>query len=236
MLAVIGGSGLDDFGHVTGARKLATTLVASDYGVVEVSRYAHFYFLARHGSEHKIAPHLINYRANIAALKQLGVRRIIAVYAVGAVNPQFATGGIFIPEQLIDYTHGREHSFDNQDPMHIDFSEPFAADLSLKLQQMAAHCGERIQIGGCYGVSQGPRLETKAEIARMARDGCDLVGMTAMPEAALAREAGIALAPLCLCVNPAAGVGEPLSLEAIYQQIEQGIVRIGNILLAVGSA
>ena len=168
--------------------------------------------IPRHGVPHSLAPHKINYRALIYTLKQLGVLEVLASHTVGGVSPSLPAGTLVIPDQLIDYTYGREHTFFGDAPIaHIEFADPFHQGLQQRLVAAAATLegvGSGLVEGGVYGVTQGPRLETAAEIQRMARDGCTLVGMTAMPEAALARELGIAYASLCLVVNPAAGVTE----------------------------
>lgn len=176
--------------------------------------------LARHGEAHTIAPHEINYRANLWALWQHGVRRCIAINAVGAIAAGFEPGQLAVPSQLIDYTWGRESTFGGADStfdadnilggahggvVHIDFSEPFDAGLRSRLADACRACGVEVNEGGVYGVTQGPRLETAAEIGRLERDGCTMVGMTAMPEAALARELGMRYAICALGVNHAAG-------------------------------
>lgn len=164
--------------------------------------------LARHGEGVRIAPHAINYRANLHALVAAGARWIIAIHTVGGIRRDLQPGDLLVPDQLIDYTHGRVQSFapDSQ-VRHIEFSEPFTTTLADQLLDAAAASGIAIHRGGTYGCTQGPRLETAAEIDRLERDGCCVVGMTAMPEAALAREAGVAYVSLCLVVNPAAGRG-----------------------------
>lgn len=166
-------------------------------------------FIARHGESHHIPPHKINYRANIQALVDVGVESIIAFNSVGSCHAGVATGSLLLPDQIIDYSYGREHSFfdaDNKPCTHIDFSEPFSANLRSALA--AAFSKQRTAIcnGGVYGCTQGPRLETAAEIRRMHRDGCDIVGMTLMPEASLARERQVNYAALCAVVNQGAGV------------------------------
>lgn len=171
------------------------------------------FFLNRHGCDHRIPPHAINYRANIAALHQLEVSGIVAVYAVGGIGHAMTSGTLALPHQIIDYTWGRAHSYcDGADTplLHIDFSAPYCPDLRARLLAASQKAGVDLIDQGVYGVTQGPRLETAAEIARMARDGCDLVGMTGMPEAALARELGIPFAGIALVVNPAAGKTEAL--------------------------
>lgn len=169
------------------------------------------YFLARHGVGHVIPPHRINYRANAAALKALGVDAIIALNTVGVIAAGRHPGDVAVPDQLIDYSYGRDHSIydgdlDNLD--HIEFTEPFSAQLRRALLAAAARSGTAVHEGGVYAVMQGPRLETAAEVNRLERDGADYVGMTAMPEASLARELDMEYACLSLIVNYAAGRGQ----------------------------
>ena len=163
--------------------------------------------IARHGEEHGLAPHEINYRANLWALEQRGVRVCIGINTVGSIDAALLPGELAVPDQLIDYTHGRVSTFGGgagAPVRHIEFGEPFAPVLRGRLAAAAADCGFAVR-GGTYGVTQGPRLETAAEIERLARDGCAMVGMTAMPEAALARELGIDYAICAVAVNHAAG-------------------------------
>ena len=166
--------------------------------------------IARHGESQNIPPHLVNYRANTWILREHGVSQCIAVNAVGIIAADtFEPGGLAIPDQLIDYTWGREHTFDDGSSgqlRHIEFTEPFDTVLRGQLAAVAARSAAA-QGRGIYGVTQGPRLETAAEIDRMARDGCTMVGMTAMPEAALARELGLRYAICAVGVNHAAGRG-----------------------------
>ncbi len=160
--------------------------------------------IVRHGEGHTIAPHEINYRANLWALKERGVRTCIGINTVGAIAPNFAPGELAVPDQIIDYTHGRAATFGGIPVRHVDFTEPFAPELSGRIAAAIADCGFGVQ-RGTYGVTQGPRLETAAEIARLERDGCAMVGMTAMPEAALARELDVEYAICAVAVNYAAG-------------------------------
>lgn len=167
--------------------------------------------LARHGDGHTIPPHAINYRANIVALRTLGADAIIGLNTVGVITPHVAPGTIAIPNQLLDYTWGREHTlFDGRGGVveHIDFTEPFSGALREQLLRAAARAGVDCYDGGVYATVQGPRLETAAEVDRLERDRADFVGMTAMPEAAIAREAGLAYACIAMAVNPAAGRGD----------------------------
>ena len=167
--------------------------------------------LARHGDGHTIPPHAINYRANVLALKGLGASAIIGLNTVGVITSIAAPGQIAVPDQLIDYTWGRAHTlFDGQqgDVQHIDFTEPFTPALRDDLVAAALRAGVACCDGGVYAATQGPRLETVAEVNRLERDGADFIGMTAMPEAAIAREAGVAYACIAMIVNPAAGRGD----------------------------
>lgn len=164
-------------------------------------------FLNRHGEGHTVLPHQINYRANLWLLNELGVDAIVAVFAVGGIARSLGDGDFVLPDQLVDYTCGREHTYAGPGRFqHVDFSEPFDAGLRQTLADSAARIGLDL-CDGVYGCTQGPRFETAAEIDRMDRDGCTVVGMTAMPEAALARELGLPYAGVCLVVNPAAGRG-----------------------------
>jgi purine nucleoside phosphorylase len=189
--------------------------------------------ILRHGEEHTFAPHEINYRANLWALQQRGARACIAVNTVGAIAAGFSPGELAVPDQLIDYTSGRVSSFGgNGAPVvHVDFTEPFSPTLRGRLASAIADCGYSLR-AGTYGVTQGPRLETAAEIARLARDGCAMVGMTALPEAALARELGIEFAICAVAVNYAAGRAPDGVL--IGAQIERstaaGMARVAAVL------
>jgi 5'-methylthioinosine phosphorylase len=162
--------------------------------------------IVRHGEGHVLAPHEINYRANVWALEQRGVRRCVGINTVGAIDAAFAPGELAVPDQLIDYTHGRAATYGGAGApiRHIEFTEPFAPLLRGTLASAAADCGLAVR-AGTYGCTQGPRLETAAEIERLRRDGCAMVGMTAMPEAALAQELGLEYAVCALAVNYAAG-------------------------------
>ncbi|MCE2969842.1 MAG: S-methyl-5'-thioinosine phosphorylase [Burkholderiales bacterium] len=214
MYAIIGGSGLAQLSALTDFRRQA---VATAYGepsapLVFGKLGGHeLVFLARHGAGHHLPPHRINYRANIDALRQAGVHGILALATVGGITARFGPGTLAVPEQLIDYTHGRAATFyDGGDApvVHVDFTQPYTPALRARLLAAAQTCGEAIVDGGVYACAQGPRLETAAEIERFARDGADLVGMTGMPEAALAREAGLPYATLAVVVNHAAGRGD----------------------------
>lgn len=171
----------------------------------------HVLSMARHGEGHTLAPHTINYRANVVALKKLGAEAIIALNTVGVVTSVRDSGQIAVPDQLLDYTWGREHTiYDGRRSVveHIDFTEPFSAELRQELLAAAAGAGVDCHDGGVYATTQGPRLETAAEVDRLERDGADYVGMTAMPEAAIAREVGLDYACIAMVVNRAAGRGD----------------------------
>ena len=179
--------------------------------------------LARHGDGHTIPPHAINYRANVLALRNLGATAIIGLNTVGVITTVIEPGGIAIPDQLIDYTWGREQTlFDGREGIveHIDFTQPFSPPLCGRLVAAARKAGAACHAGGVYAVTQGPRLETAAEIARLERDGADFVGMTAMPEAAIAREAGLDYACIAMVVNLAAGQGSVPIHAAVDQNTE----------------
>ena len=167
-------------------------------------------FLARHGEGHALPPHRVNYRANLHALKQAGAQRVLALNTVGGITDGYGPRVLACPDQLIDYTWGRESTFwDGEgEALHVDFGHPYSPMFRHKLLAAARVTGVRVVEGGCYGATQGPRLETNAEIARMRRDGCDLVGMTGMPEAGLARELGLEYACLAIVANWAAGCGD----------------------------
>lgn len=234
-LGLIGGSGLDRWGEA-----VRTHRPQSEYGeasdAVEEYRAGDLqvYFLPRHGRAHEIPPHAVNYRANIDSLRQLGVEGVLAVNAVGGIAGHCRPGALLAPEQLIDYTWGREHSFSltQKDRLqHVEFAAPFSGPLRVALLRAAAHAALEITDGGCIAVTQGPRLETRAEILRLARDGCDMVGMTSMPEAALAREAGLDYASLCVCANRAAGLSDsPISMEAIETTLSGAMDRVRTLL------
>jgi 5'-methylthioinosine phosphorylase len=234
-IAVIGGTGLN---RMDGVELVSERKVETPYGAVsspvQLLSVAgrEFCFLARHGQPHKLPPHRINYRANIFALREAGVKKIIAVNAVGGIHAAMPAGTVVIPHQLIDYTSGREHTFHDGDTLdHIDFTTPYTPALREKILRAALDAHVPAVDFGIYGVVQGPRLETAAEVDRLERDGCDLVGMTGMPEAALARELGLEYASICLVVNPAAGraPGE-ITMQDIQRVIDSGMVQVRELL------
>ncbi len=243
VLAVIGGTGLY---ALPGIGNLERVRVDTPFGdpsddLVMGSIYGRrVCFLARHGESHSILPHRINYRANIWALHHVGVRRIVGVNAVGGMRGDMGPRSVVVPDQLIDYTHGRADSFSDVEGAavnHVDFSSPYTDSLRRELLASALDCGQTLISEGVYGATQGPRLETVAEIVRMRRDGCDLVGMTGMPEAVLAREMDLAYASLCIVANWAAGCGpegEPpaaeISVEEIHAHLAVATARIPPLL------
>ncbi len=212
MLGVIGGSGLYSLeGLAVDDRLSLDTRYGKQSAPVVTGRLGEgrLAFLPRHGEDHSIAPHLINYRANLAALQEAGVTRVLAVCSAGGISPEAGPGSVVVPDQLIDYTWGRRQTIVEEDwPVsHIDFTRPFSDDWRSRVIEALAGTGAGPVDGGTCAVMQGPRLETSAEIRRLASDGCDLVNMTAMPEAALARELELEYAIVCPIVNWAAGVG-----------------------------
>ncbi len=213
-LAVIGGTGvyklaqLDDVSSHAVETRYGTSSGPIRVGTLLGQRVA---FLARHGEGHSLPPHKINYRANLAALQQIGATRVLALNTVGGITEHFGPRVLACPDQLIDYTWGRISTLSEEpgtEVLHVDFGHPYTPMLRSKVLAAAKVTGVRLQDGGCYGATQGPRLETNAEIARMRRDGCDLVGMTGMPEAGLARELGLDYACLAIVANWAAGCGD----------------------------
>ena len=243
-LAVIGGSGLYTFpGLENTTQHSVDTPYGPASGDVVLGDFAGMRaaFLARHGESHSLPPHRVNYRANVWALHSLGARRVIGVNAVGGIRADMGPRVIVVPDQLIDYTHGRTTSYcdvDGAEVRHIDFSEPYTESLRRRLLAGARAAGVAAIDGGCYGATQGPRLETRAEIARMKRDGCDLVGMTGMPEAVLARELGLDYACLALVANFAAGCGEEaeISIEEIFAHLAAATAEVPRILAGLANA
>jgi 5'-methylthioinosine phosphorylase len=238
-LAIIGGTGLTQIEAltITGEERVTTPFgePSAPYLLGELNGRK-LVFLARHGNPHRIPPHKINYRANIWGLKQLGVTEIIGVAAVGGIGAEMAPAVIAIPDQLIDYSYGREHTFfadDLEHVTHIDFTEPYTPSLRARITQAAQQANISITPSGTYGCTQGPRLETVAEIRRMANDGCDLVGMTGMPEASLARELGLAYANISVVANWAAGVVEgEITMAEIEKNLEVGMANAIALLTA----
>ena len=193
-------------------------------------------FLPRHGRGHTIPPHMVNYRANIWALRETGVQKVIAVAAVGGIRQDMEPGRLAFPDQLIDYTWSRMHTYFEQDlshVTHVDFTDPYSPGLRSVLIESAQRLQLEAVQDGTYGATQGPRLETAAEINRMERDGCDMVGMTGMPEAALARELEIEYACCAVIVNWAAGRGPGvISMDDIEANLTVGMEKVRSLLEA----
>jgi len=230
MLGIIGGSGLTQLSNLdVSHREIVRTPYGEPSGPLTFGRIndREVAFIARHGYGHTIPPHLVNYRANLYALHAAGVREIVSVASVGGIRSDLGPGVLVAPHQIIDYTWGREMSFQVEGGgpvVHVDFTEPYDAGLRRRLLDASRQLGESVQDGGVYAATQGPRLETAAEIHRLERDGADIVGMTGMPEAGLARELELPYAALCVVANWAAGRGDSrhgikfASLEGVLQE------------------
>lgn len=232
IVAIIGGSGFYALNHFDVQETIS---VKTPYGVVDNLQIGRLegrkvVFMMRHGAGHKAPPHKINYRANIWALQSIGVKQIIAVNAVGGIGDDCGPGSLVVPDQIIDYTYGREHTFVDvlsDELNHIEFSEPYTHSLRLALLKSAASLSLSVIESGCYACTQGPRLETSAEIKRLKADGNTLVGMTAMPEAALACELNIEYASICIVANWGAGLTQiPITLEYIHQTLKGAVSRV----------
>ncbi|AHI29406.1 S-methyl-5'-thioinosine phosphorylase [Marinobacter similis] len=236
-VGIIGGTGLTTLSglEITGERAVETAwgtpsapLVEGKLGEQEVV------FLSRHGNPHRIPPHEVNYRANLRALYDAGVRTVVGVNAVGGIHSEMGPAHIVVPDQIIDYTWGRPSTFfegELDEVTHIDFTWPYDAEARQILIDAARAQGTPCSDFGVYGATQGPRLETAAEIVRMERDGCDLVGMTGMPEAVLAAELGMRYVCLGLVVNWAAGKSDHIiSMEEIHEAIDKGMSGVKGML------
>jgi 5'-methylthioinosine phosphorylase len=194
-------------------------------------------FLARHGEGHALCPHEINYRANLWALKSLGAQSVLAINSVGGIGANMGPKVLAVPEQIIDYTWGRAQTFCGAGGTveHVDMGQPYTPALRQRILAAAARAGVAMVDGGCYGATQGPRLETAAEIRRLARDGCDLVGMTGMPEAGLARELGLDYACIAVVANWAAGCGDEgeITLEEVLANMADATAQLPAVLAAM---
>ncbi len=237
LLAIIGGTGLTALATLQIIRK---EMVSTPYGEPSgplthgVLAGHDVVFLARHGYGHTIPPHQVNYRANLWALRHIGVDQVIAITAVGGITPRMAPGMLVIPDQIIDYTYGRQQTLFEGDlahVTHIDFTYPYDEALRTLLIDTAREQNLPAVERGVYGATQGPRLETAAEIARMERDGCDLVGMTGMPEASLARELGLAYACCSVVANWGAGKGpSTITMDEIERTLLGGMAQVRTLL------
>jgi 5'-methylthioinosine phosphorylase len=232
-LAVIGGTGVYKLANLEDVEtRQVDTRFGKPSGPVRIGHLLgqRIAFMARHGEGHSVPPHQVNYRANLAALKEVGATRVLALNTVGGITERFGPRVLACPDQLIDYTWGRVSTIwdaasdgsGHSDVLHVDFGDPYTPMLRHKVIAAAHVTGVKLVESGCYGATQGPRLETKAEIARMRRDGCDLVGMTGMPEAGLARELGLDYACLAIVANWAAGcgTGEEITLAEVLSNVE----------------
>lgn len=238
-LAIIGGTGLSSIEELT---IISSDVIETPFGPPSAALLTgelankEVVFLARHGQEHTIPPHKINYRANIWALKNTGVTDVIGVAAVGGIHKDIPPKKIIIPDQIIDYTYDRKHTFfeDNlSEVTHIDFTNPYNEELRERLLKAAELSNIDVYNGGVYAATQGPRLETAAEINRLEKDGCHIVGMTGMPEAALAKELELNYACCALSVNWAAGIGDrEITMDEINIAVEEGAAFVAKILRA----
>ena len=243
-LAVIGGTGLyrlaalEDEASFEGDTIYGSPSAPVRVGTIAGRRVA---FLARHGEAHSVPPHLVNYRANLRRLADLGAQRVLAINAVGGITERFGPRVVAVPDQIVDYTWGRISTICEEagtPVLHVDFGDPYTQDLRLAVLRAARKSAVSIVDGGCYGATQGPRLESRAEIARLRRDGCDLVGMTGMPEAGLAREMGLDYACIALVANWAAGCGAPgddptaveLTLAEVLANVEAATASLPRLL------
>jgi len=242
MLAIIGGSGLTQLSSLdVTARKAVRTPYGEPSGALTFGtlRGRAAMFLARHGYGHTIPPHEVNYRANIWALRDEGATEIVSVASVGGIRPDLGPGTLVVPHQIIDYTWGRRSTFFEGGDVpvtHIDFTAPYAERLRQKLLAAAHACGEKVADGAVYAATQGPRLESAAEIDRLERDGAEIVGMTGMPEAALARELDLCYAAIAVVANHAAGRGASsagVRMEDINATVQSALGKVRRILEAM---
>ena len=240
---MIGGTGLYGLAALRNPQALeGGTIYGDPSGPVRVGQLGghRVAFMARHGEGHSVPPHLVNYRANLRRLADLGVTRVLAINAVGGITDAYAPRVVGVPDQLIDYTWGRTSTICEEPGtpvLHVDFGDPYTASLRGAVLAAARKAGATLVDGGCYGATQGPRLETRAEIARMRRDGCDLVGMTGMPEAGLAREMGLDYACVAVVANWAAGCGPQaggeITLAEVLANVEAASATLPSILEAL---
>lgn len=236
-IGLIGGTGLDRWGGEGRPVRQATPWGDPSDALREFGLHGHrLLFLARHAADHSIPPHRVNYRANLQALRDQGAEAVLAVNAVGGITEGFPPGTLAVADQLIDYTWGRAHTFSDghgQGVEHVEFGRPYDAEQRELLLAAAAAAGLAAVPGGCVGVTQGPRLETEAEIRRLERDGCEMVGMTSLPEAALARELALPCASLCVVANWAAGKSSlPISMADIEATLAEAMARVRALVLA----
>lgn len=234
--AIIGGTGVYDPQILAGVR---TEQVATPYGDVTCQvgtcQGREVAFLPRHGASHSVPPHLINYRANIWALKQLGVRRVLATTAVGSLNLAMQPGHLVIADQFMDFTKARPLTYFEGGPagvVHTDFTEPYCPEVRQALVEGGQALGLPVHAAGTYVCTEGPRFETSAEIRAFQRLGGDLVGMTSVPEAVLAREAGLCYATVSMVTNYAAGISpQPLTHEEVLGVMAANAERLRSLAM-----
>ncbi len=239
MLGIIGGTGLTQLSNMEVTRReVVRTPYGEPSGALTFGRIGghDVVFLARHGYGHTLPPHLVNYRANMWALHHAGLTDVVSVASVGGIRADLSPGALALPHQIIDYTHGRHatyHEGEDRAVVHIDFTHPYCEGLQERLRQAARVAGQTLLDGGAYAATQGPRLETAAEIDRLERDGADMVGMTGMPEAALARELGLCYATVAVVANHAAGRAGSragIRMEDINATLQESLGRVRSIL------
>jgi 5'-methylthioadenosine phosphorylase len=235
MLGIIGGTGLTQLSNLEVTRReVVRTPYGEPSGALTFGRIGgnDVVFLARHGYGHTIPPHMVNYRANIWALQAQGLTEVVSVASVGGIRADLGPGVIAAPAQIIDYTWGRRstyHEGEDRAVVHIDFTHPYCESLRQRILAAAREAGQPVVDGGVYAATQGPRLETSAEIDRLERDGADMVGMTGMPEAALAREAQLCYAAIAVVANFAAGRAgsrEGIKMEEINATLQDAMIRV----------
>jgi len=236
--AVIGGSGFYEFPDLMEVKEIGVETPYSDVIGIQVGRLGSkkVAFLARHGQGHRLPPHKIDYRANVWALKDIGAKNIISVSAVGGIHKSMGPSTLVLPDQIIDYTWGREQTYADlfkDQVQHIDFTQPYSQKIREVMIDVLASSGVELATTAVYGCMQGPRLETAAEIDKLEKDGCDVVGMTAMPEAALARELDMEYGSICSVVNWAAGRSDsPITMNQIHSILEKSSPIIRQALVA----
>ncbi len=237
-LALVGGTGLTELDENVKSISVDTPYGAPSAPIREVQcGPVRLLFLPRHGNPHRFPPHCVNYQANIWALREVGADHVLAVSAVGGVCEPYGPATLAAPDQLIDYTWGRNHTFCDSEKVeleHVDFTLPYEGPLRRTLLKAARSASIEVVDGGCIGVFQGPRLESAAEVERARRDGCHMAGMTSLPEAGLARELGLDYAGLAVVSNWGAGVtGEPLSEDNIAETLKEPMVSVRALVRAV---
>lgn len=237
-LALIGGTGLTELEDSVDVLDVETPFGApSDPIRVLRCEPVRLLFLPRHGSPHRYPPHRVNYRANLWALKEAGADHVLAVSAVGGISEGYGPGTLVASDQLVDFTWGREHTFHDSPEMplvHVDFTHPYEGPLRERLLEAAGRAAVDVVDGGCIGVFQGPRLESAAEIRMAGRAGCDMAGMTSLPEAGLARELGLDYAGLAVVSNWGAGVhGSRVSEDDIAETLKEPMARVRSVVAAL---